>query len=151
MRRLTAIFGCAVVISAMAPAFADDVVGQWLFDTSNFSGDCKIAGRMTFKQTPIKDTYTCFFESEQTCGPQNYVRYIKVEQSCTAQRIGKQVAIKTKVDKIVEVRPKDYPTNYLADNFIVQLSKNLQEMNGQHYDEQRHLHARFWRDEQLVS
>ena len=41
--------------------------------------------------------------------------------------------------------------SYLADNFIVQLSKNLQEMVGQHYDLQRQLKARFWRDVQLLS
>jgi hypothetical protein len=152
MSRLIAIFGCAVTLSAMAPAFADDVAGDWAFDTSKFAdNDCKISGKIHFKPTAIKDTYTCVFESEQVCGKLNFGLYIRVQQSCTAQRIGKQVAIQTKVDKILEVRPKDYPTNYLADNFIVQLSKNLQEMNGQHYDAQRHLQARFWRDEQLVS
>ncbi|MBP9234298.1 MAG: hypothetical protein KBF30_06455, partial [Hyphomonadaceae bacterium] len=78
--------------------------------------------------------------------------YIKVQQSCTAQRIGKQVAIKTKVDKVLDRKPKiPYPEDwYLADNFIVQLSNNKAEMNGEHYDEQRNLKARFWRDVELV-
>jgi hypothetical protein len=32
----------------------------------------------------------------------------------------------------------------------VQLSNNKAEMNGEHYDEQRNLKARFWRDVELV-
>ena len=74
----------------------------------------------------MKNTYTCVFESEQICGKLNGNLYIRVRQSCTAQRIGKQVAIKTKVDKILERRPTiPYPEDYyLADNFILQLSNN---------------------------
>ncbi len=135
------------------PAFADDVSGQWLFDTSKFAGnDCQITGRMTFTETKVKNTYTCLFVSEQICGKLNGNLYIRVQQSCTAQRIGKQVAIKTKVDKVLERRPNiQFPEEYyLADNFIVELSGNKQEMNGEHYDEQRQLKARFWRDEQLI-
>ena len=75
-----------------------------------------------------------------------------MQQSCTAQRIGKQVAIKTKVDKVLERRPNvEFPEEYyLADNFIVELSPKKTEMNCEHYDEQRQLKARFWRDEQLI-
>lgn len=154
LKNLLAIFGCTVALTAAMPAFADDVTGDWLFDTSKFAdNDCQITGRITFKETKIKNTYTCVFESEQICGKINGNLYIRVQQSCTAQRIGKQVSIKTRVDKVLERRPsvpnpEDY---YLADNFILQLSNNKQEMNGQHYDEQRQLKARFWRDVQLLS
>lgn len=153
LRKLLAIAGCTVALSAAMPAFADDVAGDWLFDTSKFAdNDCQISGRITFKQTAVKNTYTCLFESEQICGKINGNLYIRVQQSCTAQRIGKQVAIKTKVDKVLERRPKiPFPEEYyLADNFIVQLSNNKAEMNGSHYDEQRQLKARFWRDVELV-
>lgn len=154
MRRMAAIFGCAVVLSGMAPAVADDIAGDWLFDTSKFAGnDCQISGRITFTATPVKNTYSCVFESEQICGKINGDLYIRVRQTCTAQRIGKQVAIKSSVDKILERRPEiPYPEDYyLADNFIVQLSANKAEMNGSHYDEQRQLKARFWRDVELIS
>lgn len=153
MKRLIAIFGCTVALTAAMPAFADEVTGDWLFDTSKFAGnDCQITGRITFKETKVKNTYTCLFVSEQTCGKLNGNLYIRVQQSCTAQRIGKQVAIKTKVDKVLERRPAiPFPEDYyLADNFIVELSANKNEMNGEHYDEQRQLKARFWRDEQLI-
>jgi len=153
LRRITAILGCAVVLSGMAPAAADDIAGDWLFDTSKFAEDCQISGRITFTPTPVKNTYTCVFENEQICGPQNFNLYIRVQQSCTAQRIGKQVAIKSKVNKVLERRPEImFPEDsYLADNFIVQLSNNKAEMNGSHYDEQRQLKARFWRDVELIS
>ncbi len=154
LKNLLAILGCTVALTAAMPAFADDVTGDWLFDTSKFAdNDCQITGRITFKETKIKNTYTCVFESEQICGKINGNLYIRVQQSCTAQRIGKQVSIKTRVDKVLERRPSvPYPEDYyLADNFILQLSGNKQEMNGQHYDEQRQLKARFWRDVQLLS
>jgi hypothetical protein len=153
MKRLAAVFGCTVALSAAMPAFADEVTGEWLFDTSKFANnDCQITGRITFKDTKVKNTYTCLFVSEQTCGKRNGNLYIRVQQSCTAQRIGKQVAIKTKVDKVLERRPQvAFPEEYyLADNFIVELSGNKLEMNGEHYDEQRQLKARFWRDQQLI-
>lgn len=154
MRRLAAILGCSIALTAAMPAFADDVAGDWLFDTSKFAdNDCQISGRITFTQTSVKNTYSCVFESEQICGKLNGNLYIKVRQVCTAQRIGKQVAIKTKVDKVLERRPASLfaEDGYLADNFIVQLSNNKQEMNGSHYDEQRQLKARFWRDVELIS
>jgi hypothetical protein len=152
LRRLAAIFGCTVALTAAMPAFADELIGDWLFDTSKFAeNDCQISGRIRFAETPVKNIYSCRFESEQICGDLNFKLYIRVQQSCTAQKVGRQVAIKTQVDRILEVRPVDYPTNYLADNFILTLEKNLSEMNGQHYDEQRQLKARFWRDIELVS
>lgn len=156
LRTLAAAFGCTIALSGAMPAFArtqDDVTGDWLFDTSKFAEDCQISGRITFTQTPVKNTYTCVFESEQICGKLSGNLYIRVRQTCTAQRIGKQVAIKTKVDKILERRPvipfpEDY---YLADNFILQIAPNKAEMNGSHYDAQRQLKARFWRDVELLS
>ncbi len=155
-RKLAAIFGCTVALTAAMPAFADDVAGQWLFDTSKFAGnDCQIVGKITFMTTPVKNTYTCVFESEQICGKLNGDLYIRVRQVCTAQRVGKQVAIQSEVDKVLERRPYMPPDlakmQYLADNFILQLSANKAEMNGEHYDEQRSLNARFWRDVELIS
>jgi hypothetical protein len=156
LKRLAAMFGCTVALTAAMPAFADDLTGDWLFDTSKFAeNDCQISGRITFKATSIKNTYTCKFESEQICGPINGNLYIRVQQSCTAQRTGRQIAIKTVVDRVLERRPTIDPElalqSYLADNFVLQIQKNLSEMVGQHYDEQRQLKARFWRDIELIS
>ena len=90
-RRLAAILGCSIALSAAMPAFADDVAGDWLFDTSKFADDCQISGRITFTQTSVKNTYNCVFESEQICGKLNFDLYIRVQQNCTAQRIGKRL------------------------------------------------------------
>lgn len=149
--------GLSVSAAGLSPAqAADDLAGDWLFDTSDFNGDCKIKGFMTFRPTGLRNTYTCTFKSEQICGKTNYVQYIRVRQSCTAQRVGSRVAIKSEVIKVLEHKPPlpaGVPPEevYLADNFIVSLSKNLKEMLGGHYDAQRQLAARFWRDIDLIS
>lgn len=157
LRTVALAVGLTVSAAALSPALAaDDIAGDWLFDTSNFNGDCKIKGFMTFRPTGLRNTYTCTFESEQICGKENYVQYIRVRQSCTAQRVGSRVAIKSEVVKVLEHKPPlpaGVPPEevYLADNFIVSLSKNLKEMLGGHYDAQRQLAARFWRDIDLIS
>jgi len=154
MRALAAFV--ALMIASAGQAHADDIAGGWLFETSKFEGDCLIKGTMTFRPTGLKNAYSCEFESEQICGPQNQNLYIRVKQTCTAQRIGRQVAIKSSVLSVVERRPAvppgvDANAFYLADNFIVTLSRSLLEMVGGHYDEQRKLAARFWREIDLIS
>lgn len=157
LRGLALVIGLSLSAGALTPAYAaDDLAGDWLFDTSPFNDDCKIKGFMTFRPTGLRNTYTCTFESEQICGKDNYVQYIRVRQSCTAQRVGRRVAIKSEVVKVLEHKPPlpagVPPENvYLADNFIVTLSQNLKEMIGGHYDAQRQLAARFWRDIDLIS
>ncbi len=157
LRRAAAAFGCLASLAVGAPAFAqssgDSIVGNWLFDTSEFSNDCKITGKINFRKAAAPNTYTCTFESEQICGKDNQDMYIKVQQSCVAQKVGKQVAITSKVTKIEKatIYGQPFESLYLADNFVVSLSKSMLEMVGDHYDEARELKARFWRDVDLVS
>lgn len=148
LRALVLLGGLSAVA---APAFADNLAGDWLMETSVFEGDCKITGKINFKPGQLSNSYSCSFESVQTCGPLNGNISIKVKQTCTAQKVGRQVAIKSAVAEIVEVKPAGYGTNYLADNFVMAIQKNLSEMLGDHYDEVRELKARFWREEQLIS
>jgi hypothetical protein len=132
----------------------DTLSGDWMLATSEFQGDCKIKGSITFRRTSIAGHYTCAFESEQICGPRNNNMYIRVSQTCTATMIGRQVAIKSEVKRIEEARLDGFPgweSGYLADNFIVTMQKGFGEMIGDHYDEARELKARFWRDNELVS
>jgi hypothetical protein len=157
-RRAAAAFCSLAALAVGAPAFAqsssESIAGNWLFDTSEFSGDCVIKGRINFQKAQgAPNAYTCTFESEQVCGPEYYNMYIKVKQSCVAQKVGKQVAITSQVTKIEEARADipGFETSYLADNFVVSLTKSMLEMVGDHYDEQRELKARFWRDVDLVS
>lgn len=151
MRRLALALGFCGALASAAPAFADNLAGDWLMETSTFDGDCKIKGTFTFKPGRLSNSYTCEFVSEQICGPLNGDLYIKVKQTCTAHKVGKQVAIKSAVAEILDVKPVGRGTNYLADNFVMAIQKNLNEMLGDHYDEVRELKARFWRDEQLIS
>lgn len=131
-------------------AAPDEIAGAWQFETGLFDGDCRITGQATFTPTGLKGAYACKFVSEQRCGKGGAAMYAKVEQTCTAQRVGKQVAIKSKVARIVEERPvKD--GLYYADNFIVSMSKTATEMVGGHYDAIRTATARFWRQMDLVS
>jgi capsular polysaccharide biosynthesis protein len=153
LRILGVVFGTSCVMATAMPALADDLAGDWKFETSTFEGDCMIKGVMHFKKTQLTNTYACTFESEQICGKLNSNLYIKVNQSCTAQKVGKQVAVKSKVVSVAERRPEipnpmDY---YLADNFVVAFQKNMNEMLGDHYDEVRQLKARFWRDIDLIA
>lgn len=150
-RRLATALCLGGALASAAPAFADNLAGDWLMETSTFEGDCKIKGAITFTPGRLSNTYNCTFESEQICGPLNGNISIKVKQTCTAQKVGRQVAIKSAVAQILEVKPPGYQTNYLADNFVMAIQKNLNEMLGDHYDEVRELKARFWRDEQLIS
>ncbi|MBI1360673.1 MAG: hypothetical protein GC155_10400 [Alphaproteobacteria bacterium] len=153
LRTSVTVAGLLGVIAA-GPAWADDLKGQWLFDTSTFDGDCMIKGQMTFTPTSSPNSYTCVFVSEQVCGPLHpELRSIKVQQDCTATKIGSQVAVKSVVNHVISrtpmiENPQDY---YLADNFIVTMSKSRTEMRGGHYDEQRQLKAHFWRDVDLIS
>jgi hypothetical protein len=154
LRIAIAAAGIAGVMAAI-PAYADDLRGQWLFDTSKFDGDCMIKGVMTFTPTPAPNSYTCVFVSEQICGPKSDADkgdlYIKVKQTCTATKIGSQVAVKSAVAQILQFRPPGLAPGYWADNFIVTMSKSRTEMLGGHYDEQRQLKAHFWRDVDLIS
>lgn len=148
--------GALMLFVAASPAFADELAGKWAFETSKFEGDCKIVGSINLTPTALKNTYSCDFISEQICGPSYGVQYIKVKQSCTAQRVGRQIAIKSQVVKVLDRKPQLPPGEmaenyYWADNFILTLQKNLAEMLGGHYDEQRNLKARFWREEALIS
>jgi hypothetical protein len=171
--RMGALFAAALAVAALAAPLAplasaqvqpgkpsgtrsapDPLVGDWQLATSEFEGDCKIKGTMTFRATSIPGTYTCSFETEQICGKLNLNMYIRVTQSCTAQKVGRQVAIKSAVKRIEEARLDGVPgwqSGYLADNFIVTLQPGFSEMLGDHYDEARELKARFWRDNELVS
>lgn len=137
---------------ASVPAFAaeDDIDGTWKLETSVFDAKCKITGDFTFRATNVKNSYTCEFTSTQTC-TQGFKTAVTVAQSCTAQRVGKQVAIKSKVDRIVKREPANENIGYFADNFIVSITKPGAEMVGGHYDEIRQLKARFWRVRDLTS
>ena len=98
---------------------ADNLVGDWLFETSTFEGDCMIKGEMHFKKTQLSNTYSCTFESEQICGPKYFHTYIRVSQACTAQKVGMFTTDQcgpAEVAKGLLGRKIDYFTAYVCEN-----------------------------------
>ena len=136
------------------PAFADDVAGDWLFDTSKFAdNDCQISGRITFTPDAGEEHLHLRVRERADLRQAQRQPLHQVQQICTAQRIGKQVAIKSKVDKVLERRPDDsVPAKTTISPTTSSFSSppTRAEMNGSHYDEQRQLKARFWRDVELI-
>jgi hypothetical protein len=146
-----ALLGVFALFTAM-PAFAteDDITGTWRVETNVFEADCKIEGTFTFTPTSVRNSYNCRFTTTQTC-TRGGRSAVTVEQSCTAQRVGRQVAIKSRVERIVRREPEEIGSRYYADNFIVSITRPGAEMVGGHYDEVRQLQARFWRVRELTS
>jgi len=114
--------------------------------------DCQISGRITFTQTPVKNTYTCVFESEQICGKLSGNLYIKsAHRNAPRSASASRSPSNPRSTRSSIVGPKfRTPRTILADNFIVQLSNNKAEIEQLALDEQRQLEARFWRDVELI-
>jgi hypothetical protein len=87
---LIAIAAAGAGVAAAQPA---DLAGQWNFHTQPFNG-CVIQGEMTIKRVSDKK-YICTFKTKQNCG-----QVIgSAEQSCTIDRNGAAVKIRSKVLK----------------------------------------------------
>ncbi len=143
---------------ALAQAADNALAGEWNLETGNFDGmltdDCHIEGVITLEPTALPGGYTCSFVSEQICtlpGQSEPHTYFKVQQSCSAQRVGDGVAIHSEVEEILEFHSARGSLGYVADNFVLRITKRGAEMIGTQYDEFRQITARFWRDLDLTS
>ena len=165
MARLGLAAATALALAAGAPAFAQDagdeanassISGSWKLETGMFDGSCYIEGQMTLVPSALPGGYVCTFVTTQICTDPDNRLSMKVQQSCTAQRVGDGVAITSRVNKVLERNPP-YPewvvpeNQYYADNFLVRVTKKGAEMVGTHYDKIRKVSVRFWRDVALVS
>lgn len=146
--------------SALAQeSLSDNLAGEWKLETGKFSSnslipDCHIEGEIEIARTAIPGTYTCNFVSEQICRQSEDAEpytYYKVRQSCSAQRVSDGVAIHSEVEEIIEFHSAFGAGSYLADNFVLRVTKSGLEMLGTQYDEVREVKARFWRDLELTS
>jgi len=145
--------------TAVAQTPSDNLAGEWMLETGKFSSnslvpDCHIEGSIVLERTNVPGTYTCKFVSEQICKEAENAEpytYYKVQQSCSAQRVGDGVAIHSEVDEILEYKSIYGPGSYLADNFVLRVTKRGLEMIGSQYDDVRQVKARFWRDLDLTS
>ncbi len=148
----------AFITSLSAQASAQDIghsiAGDWNLETGEFEEGCHIEGVINLEKTPIPGAYSCRFVSEQICkwpGVDEPHRYIKVQQTCSAQRVGDGVVIKSEVEEILEVRATTPSGGYYPDNFVLRLTKQGTVMLGRQYDDIREISARFWRDIDLTS
>lgn len=136
---------------AIAPAAsADDLPGAWMFTTEPTAFGCTISGEMTIKQ--LKDgKYACTFTGVQTC-TERLPKEMRTIQSCTAIRTGKQVEIKSRLDRLTSVDPPSMleGAEYAPDDFSLLLSASGDEMTGK-YSSHRTSPAKFWRKRELIS
>lgn len=154
--------GASIALAPQAAgqqSLADNLAGEWKLETEKFASNdllphCHIEGAITLERTRVPGTYTCSFVSEQICRTSPDVEpytYYKVEQSCSAQRVGDGVAIHSNVEEILDFHSVYGAGTYLADNFVLRVTKRGLEMIGSQYDEVRQVKARFWRDIDLTS
>lgn len=128
-------------------------VGEWTFKTATLEDSCVISGEMTITQVGKSNRYTCTFDAVQTC-TRRLPAEIFTTQSCVAIRIGSQLGISSKLDKVRRVNPdsmrKGMELQYAPDNFYVQLNKRGDEMTGK-FESMGEAPVKFRRHEDLIS
>lgn len=131
-----------------APPAAPSPLGAWEFKTGVI-GACTISGKMTVgKPAKAGAPYPCLFESVQACPGLTPPAYYTVAQSCTAQVSGSKVMIKSKVERIISVKPEwaleGVKKGYAPDDFTVEINARATQMTGVFYS---HGQAKvtFWR------
>ncbi|MBU6372535.1 MAG: hypothetical protein KJS97_07355 [Alphaproteobacteria bacterium] len=78
-----AVAAAALAGAAIAkPAAPDPVPGAWAFQTAPYGPDCLLVGQMQITAGKTPGTYTCRFETRETCRPWK----ARATQSCTATR-----------------------------------------------------------------
>lgn len=89
-----AVSAAALLAAASGPTFANenDIVGLWKVRVPNLSGACRIDGEMTVTRVAT-NRYACALNTQEKCP--GYEGGAK--QSCTAERKGDALTIKSKV------------------------------------------------------
>src|SRR5262249_53567883 len=93
--------------------------------------------------------YACTIASREICGAEKEGRIWEVQQSCTAQFNGLDLAIISKVEKIVRGPTGVTDFGYSPDDFFVRPESDGL-MRG-HFTSLNQAPVRFWRTEDLVS
>jgi hypothetical protein len=145
-----AFFALAAVLFAMPASADDDLAGVWSFTTEPTAFNCVISGEVTIKPVSSRQ-YSCTFTAVQAC-TERLPNAIHTEQSCSAVKIGRQVSITSKVERITGVDPASMRdlVGYAPDDFRLTLNANGDEMRGR-YSSNRSSPARFWRKRELIS
>lgn len=136
------------------PSGNQSPIGHWKFETGMVNLNCKLSGEMQVTRAPTTGAYSCKFVAVQSCTGNPPLEF-RVQQSCIATQVGKQVTITSKIDKILSVKPEAmFPTvksGYAADNFEVTMNAAGSEMKGMFHSLNQAV-VRFWRpNSDLVS
>jgi hypothetical protein len=86
------------------------VLGQWAFKTEPYREGCVLNGVMTISRGGLGRGFVCKFEASESC-PSFRVR---TTQTCTVRSSPDMLRM---ASTLVEVRPSEYWSSYLADNF----------------------------------
>ncbi len=151
-----ALLVCAGGLLYAAPAVADSadssVTGSWTFETKPINDNCKLYGEMDIwkERTGV---YACRFVAVQACTGKPPLEF-KVEQTCSAKVTGKSVAIESRIDHVVSVKPAELlegvKARYAPDNFYVTINAAGTFMIGM-FRSVGEAEVRFWRREALMS
>jgi hypothetical protein len=118
MRRVlfSALIAAAAAGAGIAGAQPADLAGQWSFHTQPFNG-CVIQGEMTIKRVNDKK-YVCTFKTSQNCGAD----VGGAEQTCTIDRNGAAVKIRSKVIKFTwesgSYAPDDFDLTIVSSSYM---------------------------------
>lgn len=120
-RRIRLALTVTLALACAAPAFADEVTGDWTFRTGTYSaGTCTMNGRMTIKATPTPNVYDCAFVTFETCKSPENPHSSQVTQTCRATRTGTQLVISSKIKKIERQSP--HPYAYAPDSWALAIA-----------------------------
>jgi hypothetical protein len=144
-----------LALAFAAPAQAQtslSPVGLWTFTTAATDKGCALSGEMVVMAGKDK-RFACTFKVVETC-TERLPRAIHTEQSCTIIQTDANVAVNSKVEKVVSVDPitmmEEEVAGYLPDNFKLTITAHGDTMTGA-YSSHRTAVAVFRRKQELVS
>lgn len=153
----------AVTVSAaqaVAQAPQPTPAGRWKFATTQMNNRCTMSGEMQVwrvrglkPDAKLPAQYACRFTAFQTCTG-SFIQKIETQQTCSVQDKAGKLHFEAKIEKIGEVKPPEIleqvKTAYAPDNFLLQLNKKGDEMDGM-FISLSEAPVKFVRIEELVS
>ncbi len=99
---------------------ASGILGFWVFETTVYrGGDCRMTGQLNLSADPETGHYACELIAQEQCETWGRAR---VHQTCTAQRFGNQVSIRSRIAEVLEATGPtgaEIDIGYVPDNFAL--------------------------------